>query len=62
MRGLLSLALALGLLIGGCGYSLSPTPYGLMENMTVRVPVVVNQSRFAEVGPMLTEEMIKLLD
>ena len=62
MRNLLCLALALGLMIGGCGYSVSPTPYGMMENMTVSVPIVVNQSRFVDIGPMLTEEMIRLLD
>ena len=62
MRKLMIWALALGLMIGGCGYSLSPTPYGFLEPMTVSVPVVVNQSRFADLGPMLTEEMIRLLD
>jgi|GEM_PF-2084795 hypothetical protein len=49
-------------LIGGCGYSLSPTPYGLMEAMTVSVPVATNQSRFADLGPMLTQDIITRLD
>lgn len=62
MRKLVSLALALGFLAAGCGYSLSPTPYGLLEPMSVGVPVVVNQSRFADLGPMLTKEVIRLLD
>lgn len=61
-RGTCILAFALALLLGGCGYSLSPTPYGLMQSMTISVPVVVNQSRFADLGPMLTTEMIRLLD
>lgn len=52
----------LSALIGGCGYSLSPTPYGLMEAMTVSVPVATNQSRFADLGPMLTEDIITRLD
>lgn len=51
-----------GLLAAGCGYSVSSTPYGMLDSMAVSVPVVVNQSRFAELGPMLTEEMIRLLD
>lgn len=62
MRKLLSWALALGFLAVGCGYSLSPTPYGLLEPINVGVPVVVNQSRFVDLGPMLTKEMIRLLD
>lgn len=61
----LSLILALAAifgLAGGCGYSLSPTPYGLIEAMTVSVPVVVNQSRFSDLGPMLTKDIITRLD
>lgn len=50
------------ILIGGCGYSLSPTPYGLLEAMSVSVPVATNQSRFADLGPMLTEDIITRLD
>lgn len=62
-RGFFGLAFCgLLLALGGCGYSLSPTPYGMMENMSVSVPVVVNQSRFTDLGPMLTHEMIRLLD
>lgn len=59
---LLLTATLLAALIGGCGYSLSPTPYGLMEAMTVSVPVATNQSRFADLGPMLTEDIITRLD
>ena len=57
-----AIVLSLGLLAGGCGYSLSPTPYGLMESMTISVPVVKNQSRFADVGPLLTADIITRLD
>ncbi len=57
-----ALALSLALIFGGCGYSLSPTPYGLMEAMTVSVPVATNQSRFADLGPLLTADLITRLD
>lgn len=59
---LLLTSAVLSVLIGGCGYSLSPTPYGLMEAMTVSVPVATNQSRFADLGPMLTDDIITRLD
>lgn len=63
MRKSLLLCSALfSFMVGGCGYSVSPTPYGMMDSMAVSVPVVVNQSRFADLGPMLTEEMVRLLD
>ncbi|MDR1044618.1 MAG: LPS assembly lipoprotein LptE [Candidatus Adiutrix sp.] len=54
--------LILGLVFGGCGYSLSPTPYGLTEAMTVSVPVAKNQSLYADLGPQLTEDLIARLD
>lgn len=54
--------MAAGLVLGGCGYSLSPSPYGLMESMAVSVPVAINQSRFADLGPMLTSNMINRLN
>jgi len=62
IKKIMALVLALGLLAGGCGYSLSPTPYGLMESMTVSVPVVKNQSRFSDLGPLLTADIIARLD
>ncbi|MDL2259990.1 LPS assembly lipoprotein LptE [Deltaproteobacteria bacterium OttesenSCG-928-K17] len=62
LAGAASLALGLALLAGGCGYSLSTSPYGLAENITVGIPVVVNQSRYADIGPMLTEDIISRLD
>ena len=46
----------------GCGYSLAPSPYGLMEPLTLSVPVAVNQSRYADLGPRLTREVIGRLD
>ncbi|MDR2946168.1 MAG: hypothetical protein LBV79_05425 [Candidatus Adiutrix sp.] len=59
---LTALALAAGLLVGGCGYSLSPSPYGLAEPLTVSVPVAGNQSRYADLGPQLTAEVIGRLN
>jgi len=59
---LLFVSAAVSGMVGGCGYSLSPTPYGLIEAMTVSVPVAVNQSRFSDLGPMLTKEIITRLD
>lgn len=59
---LLFVAAAVSGIVGGCGYSMSPTPYGLMQAMTVSVPVAVNQSRFSDLGPMLTKEIITRLD
>lgn len=55
-------AAAWGLVSGGCGYSLSPNPYGLMEPLAVSVPLAVNQSRFADIGPWLTQDLITRLD
>lgn len=49
-------------LAAGCGYTLSPTPYGLLESMVVSVPVATNQSRFADLGPRLTSDIISRLD
>jgi hypothetical protein len=46
----------------GCGYSLSPSPYGLMENLSVSVPVALNKSRYGELGPMLTGDVVSRLD
>ena len=63
IRGALPIFLLIaGLFFGGCGYSLSPTPYGLMEATVVSIPVVKNQSRFADLGPQLTEDIITRLD
>ena len=61
-KRLAGLALAAGLILGGCGYSLSPSPYGLMESLTVSVPVAGNQSRYADLGPMLTADVISRLN
>ncbi len=55
-------AAAWGLVAGGCGYSLSPNPYGLMEPLAVRVPMAANPSRFADIGPWLTRDIITRLD
>ena len=60
LAGVLMLVAAVAL--GGCGYSLSPTPYGLLEPLTVSVPVATNQSRFADLGPWLTADIISRLD
>ena len=54
--------LGLGLLLAGCGYQPSPSPYSLLQPLTVSVPVAVNQSRYADLGPRLTREVIGLLD
>ncbi|UQZ89207.1 hypothetical protein C4J81_08370 [Deltaproteobacteria bacterium Smac51] len=54
--------LTAALTVGGCGYSFSPTPYGLMEDLTVSVPVVTNKSRYGELGPMMTSDIITRLD
>ena len=59
--GLMVLVLV-GLFLGGCGYSLSPTPYGLAEPLAVRVPVVTNQSRYGDLGPLLTTNLVNRLD
>ncbi len=55
-------AVLLLILAAGCGYGLSPTPYGLMEAMVVSVPVAKNQSRYADLGPQLTSDVISRLD
>lgn len=54
--------MALALIACGCGYSMSPTPYGLTEPLSVSVPVAVNQSRFSDLGPLLTKDIITRLD
>lgn len=58
LSGLLLCALA----FGGCGYSLSPSPYGLTEDLRLSVPVAANKSRYGELGPMLTGDVIARLD
>ncbi|MDR2725109.1 MAG: hypothetical protein LBC90_03385 [Candidatus Adiutrix sp.] len=52
----------LGLFLAGCGYQASPSPYSLLQPLTLSVPVAVNQSRFGDLGPRLTREIIGLLD
>jgi hypothetical protein len=59
--GLLN-GLMLFLLLAGCGYQMSPSPYGLAQPLTVSVPIAVNQSRYGDLGPRLTREVISRLD
>lgn len=47
---------------GGCGYNLSPTPYSLLESIRVSVPMATNQSRYGNLGPQLTANVINRLD
>jgi len=54
--------MGLSLLLAGCGYTLSSSPYGLMEPLTLSVPVAANQSRYGDLGPRLTREVIGRLD
>jgi len=56
------LLLGLSLLLAGCGYQVSPSPYSLLQPLTVSVPVAANQSRYADLGPRLTREVINRLD
>jgi hypothetical protein len=62
MRALLPTVFLGAALLGGCGYSLSPSPYGLMEDLQLSVPVAENKSRYGELGPMLTGDIISRLD
>ena len=51
-------------LLGGCGYSLSASPYQLDlrgETLTLAVPVAANRSRFGRLGTALTEAVIERL-
>ncbi|MDR0882833.1 MAG: LPS assembly lipoprotein LptE [Candidatus Adiutrix sp.] len=57
-----ALLLCLSLMLGGCGYTLSPSPYGLLTAMTISVPVVKNQSSYGNLGPLLTSDIITRLD
>ena len=52
----------LSLFLAGCGYQASSSPYGLLQPLVVSVPVAVNQSRYADLGPRLTREVIGRLD
>ena len=61
-RGGLSVLLGLSLLPSACGYQMSASPYGLAQPLTVSVPVAVNQSRYGDLGPRLTREVINRLD
>ena len=54
--------LGFSLLLGGCGYQVGPSPYSLLQPLTVSVPVAGNQSRYGDLGPRLTREVISLLD
>ncbi len=59
---LLPVVIFSALSLGGCGYSLSPSPYGLTEDLSLSVPVAINRSRYGELGPMLTGDVIGRLD
>lgn len=61
-RPLAVAALGAALALGGCGYSLSPSPYGTLEPLSVSVPMATNKSRYSELGPMLTADIIRRLD
>ena len=50
------------LLLAGCGYDLSPSPYSLLQPLTLSVPIAVNQSSYGDLGPRLTMAVIGLLD
>jgi hypothetical protein len=52
----------LSLMLAGCGYQFSPSPYSMLQPLTVSVPVAVNQSRYGDLGPRLTREVITRLD
>jgi len=52
----------LSVILAGCGYQMSPSPYGLAQPLTLSVPVAVNQSRYGDLGPRLTREVINRLD
>ena len=54
--------LGLGLILAGCGYQASPSPYSLLQPLTLSVPMAANQSRYGDLGPRLTREVIVLLD
>ena len=59
------LALFLGLalfVVQGCGYTLSSSPYEMSERLTVGIPVVKNNSRFDNLGPMMTADLVERLD
>lgn len=62
MRTLVPTAFLSAALLSGCGYSLSPSPYGLMEDISLSIPVAENKSRYGELGPMLTGDIISRLD
>ena len=54
--------ISFSLVLASCGYSLSSSPYGLKEPLTLSVPVAANQSPYANLGPRLTREVISRLD
>ncbi len=64
MKKIFSAGLLILLLMfsGACGYTVSSSPYGLKEPLTLDVPVVINPTRFPELGPMLTRDLITRLD
>ncbi len=49
-------------MVTACGYSVSSSPYGLLEPLSVAIPVAKNSSRYAELGPQLTTDLIRRLD
>lgn len=48
--------------VWACGYTMSPSPYGLVEPVTLSIPIVTNSSRFENLGPELTRRLIESLD
>ncbi len=48
--------------IGACGYTMSPSPYGFVEPVTLSIPIISNASRFESLGPELTRYLIEKLD
>lgn len=59
---LFALLLGFSLSLAACGYQMSPSPYGLAQPLTLSVPVAGNQSRYGDLGPRLTREIINRLD
>lgn len=62
MKSLWLAILIAGFLVSGCGYTLSPNPYGLTEPLSLSIPVAKNMSRYEVLGPLLTENLINRLN
>ena len=57
-----SLLIVLLTFSSACGYTISSSPYGLEEPLILNVRVVINPTRFPELGPMMTRDIIARLD